>query len=224
MAVPSLKRSIAAASLGVSLLLTGLLSACGDDGGSAEPTVIIQPSTFSTIVSTTAPAAAAPASGGATGATVAGTQVYEVQSGDFLSGIAADYGVPPESIANFNQWEDGIEHVIQPGQQINIPPGAEVPSADDEEDSGDDEESGDDPDSTEEDEQTQDEVDPDDPPNCPNGDPQGTYTIEAGDIPASVAESLDVTVDQLNEANSNTPGYSAFIVGAEILVPCGDED
>ena len=54
--------------------------------------------------------------------------------------------------------------------------------------------------------------------------PQGTYTIEAGDIPASVAESLDVTVDQLNEANANTPGYGAFIVGAEILVPCGDED
>ena len=53
---------------------------------------------------------------------------------------------------------------------------------------------------------------------------QGTYTIEAGDIPASVAESLDVTVDQLNEANANTPGYGAFIVGVEILVPCGDED
>ena len=69
----------------------------------------------------------------------------------------------------------------------------------------------------------QEAVDPDDPPRCSDGSRQGTYTIEAGDIPARVAESLDVTVDQLNEANSNTPGYGAFIVGADILVPCGDE-
>ena len=32
-----------------------------------------------------------------------------------------------------------------------------------------------------------------------------------------------MTVDQLDEANANTAGYRAFIVGAEILVPCGDE-
>ena len=73
------------------------------------------------------PRAAAPAGGAAAGETVAGTQVYEVQSGDFLGGIADDYGIPPESIANFNQWDDGVEHMLHPGDVINIPPGAQVP-------------------------------------------------------------------------------------------------
>jgi LysM repeat protein len=216
---PSLKRSLAAGAVGASLAFALVLSACGDDGSTTQPTIIIQPSTFSTIVSTTAPAAAAPAGGAAVGGTVAGTQVYEVQSGDFLGGIADDYGIPPESIANFNQWDNGVEHMLHPGDMINIPPGAQVPATGDEadeEDSSSDEESAD----TEAD---QEEVDPDDPPRCSDGSRQGTYTIEAGDIPALVAESLDVTVDQLDEANANTPGYSAFIVGADILVPCGDE-
>jgi len=217
---PSLKRSLGLGAIGASLAFAVALSACGDDGGTTQPSIIIQPSTFSTIVSTTAPAAAGPAGGAAAGGTVAGTQVYEVQSGDFLGGIANDYGIPPESIANFNQWDNGVEHMLHPGDVINIPPGAQVPdTADaqaDEEDSSSDDESADT-------EAEQEEVDPDDPPRCSDGTRQGTYTIEAGDIPAQVAESLDVTVDQLNEANANTPGYSAFIVGADILVPCGDE-
>jgi LysM repeat protein len=218
--LPSLKRSLGFAGLATPLLLIAGLSACGDDGDTTQPSIIIQPSTFSTQVSTTAAAAPPAGAEAAAGGTVAGTQVYEVQSGDFISGIAADYDIPPESIANFNQWEDGIEHVIQPGDVIHIPPGAAVPDTNDEEvsDSGDEEEA----DTTEE-EQQQEEVDPDDPPRCADGSRQGTYTIAAGDIPARVAESLDVTVDQLDEANANTPGYTNFIVGAEILVPCGDE-
>jgi LysM repeat protein len=220
MARPTLKRTFGFAALGSSLLLTGVLSACGDDEPTTEA-LIIQPSSYSTIVSTTAPVAAAQSGASPAGGTVAGTQVYEVKSGDFLSGIASDYGIPPESIARFNDWEDGINHPIHPGQTINIPPGAQVPDPDDEEDEEDSDAEDEDSDATE---QEQEEVDPDDPPRCADGTRQGTYTIEAGDIPANVAESLDVTVDQLNEANANTPGYGAFIVGAEILVPCGDED
>jgi LysM repeat protein len=223
MSVPSLKRSVGVVSIGSSLLLAVVLTACGDDGGTAEPDFVIQPSSFSTIVSTTAPAAT-PAGGAAgAGGTVAGTQVYEVQSGDFLSGIASDYGIPPESIANFNQWDDGLEHAIHPGDQINIPPGAQVPDPADEEDEEDSSDEDTQADSEDEGDQTEETRDPDEEPRCADGSRQGTYTIEAGDIPAAVAESLDVTVDQLDEANANTAGYRAFIVGAEILVPCGDE-
>jgi LysM repeat protein len=221
---PSLKRSLGIAAVGSSLAFAVALSACGDDGGTTQPSIIIQPSTFSTIVSTTGPPAAASAGGAPAGGTVAGTQVYEVQSNDFLSGIANDYGIPPESIANFNQWDDGLEHAIHPGDQINIPPGAQVPDPEDEEDeedSSDDEDTQDD--SEDEDAQTEETRDPDEEPRCADGSRQGTYTIEVGDIPAAVAESLDVTVDQLDEANANTAGYRVFIVGAEILVPCGDE-
>ncbi len=219
--MPSLKRSLGLATLGSTLVLAVVLSACGDDGGSTQPTIIIQPSTFSTIVSTTAPASASQGGAAPAGGTVAGTQVYEVQSNDFLGAIAEDFGIPPESIANFNQWDDGVEHVIHPGDTINIPPGAQVPDAEDEED----EDTSDESDETEATEEEQgEEPDPDEDPRCADGSRQGTYTIEEGDIPALVAESLDVTVDQLDEANANTSGYNAFIVGVEILVPCGDED
>ncbi len=191
-----------------------------------QPTIIIQPSTYSTTVSTTAPAAAA--EGGAAapaGGTVAGTQVYEVKTNDFLGAIADDFGIPPESIANFNQWEDGVQHVIHPGDTINIPPGAQVPSADDDDEDDDDEDTSEESDETEAtEEEPEEEADSDDDPRCADGSRQGTYTIVDGDIPANVAEDLDVTVDQLNEANANTPGYGGFVVGVEILVPCGDED
>ena len=58
---------------------------------------------------------------------------------------------------------------------------------------------------------------------CPDGERQGHYTIKAGDIPARVASSLDVTLDQLNDANANTPNYDNFIVGNRINIPCGGD-
>jgi LysM repeat protein len=217
---PSLRRSLGFAGLATPLLFVVGLSACGDDDDAAQSTVIIQPSSYSTQLSTTAPAQSGESGGSLPAGVVAGTQVYEVQSGDFLAAIASDFGIPPESIANFNQWEDGVNHMLHPDMVIHIPPGAQAPSANDDEGEEDSSESED----TEEDEEpVQAEVDPDDPPECPNGDPQGTYTIEAGDIPARVAESLDVTLDQLNEANANTPGFRGFIVGTDILVPCGED-
>jgi LysM repeat protein len=50
----------------------------------------------------------------------------------------------------------------------------------------------------------------------------GSYTLEAGDYPNKVAQKFDVTVDQLNAANANTPGYSSFYVGLEIVIPAKD--
>lgn len=221
---PSVKRSLGFAGLGGPLFLVVGLAACGDDGGSGQADVVIQPSSYSTLVSTTAPPAPAAGSGGAAGATVAGTQVYEVQRGDFIAGIADDYGIPPESIVRFNEWDDGLQHVIQPGDVINIPPGAELPAPEEEETN---DESAEDTGSDDEADATDEEADSagaDDEPRCADGSRQGTYTVEAGDIPGNVAESLDVTPDQLDEANANTPGYRGFIVGIEILVPCGDDD
>ena len=219
---PSLKRSLGLAAVGSSLAFAVALSACGDDGGTTQPSIIIQPSTFSTIVSTTAPAAAAQAGGSpgwGDGRRHAGLRGAERRLP--VRAIANDYGIPPESIANFNQWDDGLDHVHPSRRRDQHParsagaghrrrrgrtrtptPTTRAPS-------------------TEADERRR--STPTTRPRCADGSRQGTYTIEAGDIPAQVAESLDVTVDQLNEANANTPGYSAFIVGADILVPCGDE-
>ena len=133
-----------------------------------------------------------------------------------------------DEIADYNSWSDGVNHPLFPDDQVRIPPNAVIPSPDDEEDEVDssDEES----DSTEEDSgdeddsETTEESESDDPDLCPNGERQGHYTIKEGDLTrVGVAERLNVTVAQLDEANANTAGYGGFFAGLEILVPCGGE-
>ena len=181
--------------------------------------MIIQPSSYSTIVSTTAPARQRRVESHREEAGPSPAPRCTWSRARTSCPASPRLRHSPESIANFNQW-DGIEHAIHPGDQINIPPGARVPDPTrtrtrSDSDRGED---------TEAIRGRRRPGDPDlEEPRCADGARQGTYTIEAGDIPADVAESLDVTVDQLDEANANTPGYRAFIVGADILVPCGDE-
>jgi len=226
----SLKRSFGFAAFGAPLLMVVALSACGgddDDAGPGGTPVEIKPSTY--VVGTTVPAGVTTTPGapaGEPGDTSAAEQSYVVQRGDFLSGIAADYGVEMDAIADFNNWADGTAHPLFPEDTVRIPPGAKIPSAESDEETNDttEEDSGssnddeaDEADTTEADEELGDgEL-------CPDGERQGHYTIKAGDIPARVASSLDVTVDQLNDANANTDGYRAFIVGVQINIPCGGD-
>ncbi len=226
----SLKRSFGFATFGAPVLMVVALSACGgddDDAGPGGTPVEIKPSTY--LVGTTVPAGVTTTPGapaGEPGDTSAAEQSYVVQRGDFLSGIAADYGVDMDAIADFNNWADGTAHPLFPEDTVRIPPGAKIPSAESDEETNDttEEDSGssnddeaDATDTTEADEELGDgEL-------CPDGERQGHYTIKAGDIPARVASSLDVTVDQLNDANANTDGYRAFIVGVQINIPCGGD-
>ena len=213
----SLKRSIGLATFGAPVLLILTLAACGDDDSSLGTEVEIKPSSFVTTPSTTTPPTAVPGEAtGEPGDTSPVAQVHVVQPGEFLSGIAADYEVEMEEIADYNSWSDGVSHPLFPDDQVRIPPGAMVPDPEDEEDTeSTDEDSGD-----EDESETTDE---DDPELCPDGEPRGTYTIREGDIPARVATALDVTLDQLEEANSGNPDYTSFIVGARINIPCGAE-
>jgi LysM repeat protein len=47
------------------------------------------------------------------------------------------------------------------------------------------------------------------------------YTVQKGDVPFTVARKFSITVDALNLANADTPGYSAFYVGLKIKIPAG---
>lgn len=220
----SLKRSVGLASFAAPFVLVVALSACGDDDDSAATgsVVEIKPSTY--VVTPTSVADGSAGGSAPTGSDggSAGEQTYEIESGDSLSAIASDYGITIDAIANFNNWSDGSGHLLVPGDTIRIPPGADVPSAEDEEpdtteeDTGAD--SGDDESDAEEDSESADaEL-------CPDGSRQGSYTIKDTDTTRTgVAERLDVTVDQLDEANANTPGYGAFFAGLEIVVPCSGE-
>jgi LysM repeat protein len=51
---------------------------------------------------------------------------------------------------------------------------------------------------------------------------QGSYTIQAGDLPGTVAKKFDVTVAQLDAANAKTKGYKNFIVGVKIVIPASN--
>ena len=53
----------------------------------------------------------------------------------------------------------------------------------------------------------------------PTGGTLGTYALQEGDFPGSVAEMFHVTVAELDAANRDVPGYGEFIVGTVINIP-----
>src|SRR5688572_5247167 len=143
----SVRRSFGFAGFGAPVLLVVALAACGgDDDSSLGTEVEIKPSSFVTTPSTTTPATAAPgAATGEPGDTSPTEQVHVVQPGEFLSGIAADYDVTVDEIVEYNGWAEGADHALFPDDQVQIPPGAVIPSPEEEDE--DDEET----ESTEED-------------------------------------------------------------------------
>jgi LysM repeat protein len=114
--------------------------------------------------------------------------------------IASNFGVTPEAIVAYNGWE-GLEHALNPGDAIRIPPSdydpnattAPSPSAAPAGSDG---------------------------PACADGTQQERYTISAGDTRGRVAARFDVTVDELDAANAGTEFYDAFVLGVEIVIPC----
>lgn len=128
-------------------------------------------------------------------------QEYIVQSGDAVALIASRFGISATDLAGYNDWPSGINQPIFPGDRILIPPGALIP------------------------ELPELAANPASAPSttlagADGSCVEGTYVIAAGDIPVRVAQRFDISLDKLNEANANTPGYEAFIVGIEIKIPC----
>ena len=81
----------------VGLALTGCDSNSGDDNVAAASTEPVESSS------------AAPAN------------TYVVDSGDTLSGIAAGYGLSLSELVDANEWSDGSDHAIFPGDVIALP-------------------------------------------------------------------------------------------------------
>lgn len=203
------------------VLLFGLapvtvLAGCGAEETGARSTLApIQPSSYvvrEPVTTTTVPEVD-PNAGPAVDEEGRSTteQEYTVRSGDAVSLIARRFGVAMDDIAAYNEWPNGINQNIFPGDVIRIPPGALVPEAV--------------------------TASPDPAPTTgtdggttatqttlagADGEcVEGTYTITAEDTTRTrVANRFDISVDQLDAANANTPGYSAFYPGLEIRIPC----
>jgi LysM repeat protein len=57
-----------------------------------------------------------------------GEQEYTVRAGDNLAKIADRFQVSVEIVANYNEWPDGSNHLLLPGETILIPPGGAIPN------------------------------------------------------------------------------------------------
>jgi LysM repeat protein len=203
-------RAVVLAAFGVGPLL--LAAGCGGTTptGAGATIANIQPTSFveippatSTTTTTTVPQ----------GELVEGTrspteQSYTIQAGDSLGRIASLHDITLEQLINFNQFPDGANQLILPGDVIKIPPDALVPGTGtatetetetagetETEDTGEATETGD---------------------GCPT-----TYVIKEGDtVRSRVAEQFGITFQEMDAANANTPGYDSFIPGTEIVIPC----
>ncbi len=188
-----------------------LAAGCGGDGSADGPggtLVNIQPTSFvvkepETSTTTTTIAV--------TEAIVGGTspleQVHTIQSGDNLSKIAELYGQTVDAIINYNGWTDGIAHLLLPDATMLIPPGAKIPGTATETDTGVETDTGGDTPAT--------------GTTANGGECPTTYTVAAGDTSRiKVAAKFDLTYQQLDAANTGTPGYANFVVGTVITVPC----
>lgn len=99
----------------VALTAPSALVACSGDSSTTQSTTLA----YETISPTSDP--------GATTTTTAPNIPYTVVSGDALSRIADDFCTSAAEIATLNAWSDGLQHVILPGQTIQIPgPGCPV--------------------------------------------------------------------------------------------------
>lgn len=209
---------LAAAAFGV--------AGCGEQSATGVTTpVTIGATNFVTLppVATTAPSATtAPLEAGTV---LTADTTYVIQAGDYPSTIASDWGITFEQLADANGWTlDSSGMVPQwpgAGATITIPKGATVPGSAGS-GSGSGSESGSGSGSTESTAAPA--------PNTTSAPAttvdtctQGKYVIEATDTTREkVAKKFDVSVDALDAANADTPGYSAFYPGLEIVIPGKD--
>lgn len=147
-------------------------------------------------------------------------QEYTVQAGDFPLRIANLYDISLEELANFNGWTPpNYAEFPNIGDTVGIPPGALVPGAGGGTGGSGDGADGDGADADGE------PVEPGEVPSTTlaGGDGEcvpGEHVIAEGDIPVRVAEQYDISLEQLEAANSGNPAYQSFIVGETIRIPC----
>ena len=183
-----------------------LFSACGDGTTATTSSVVNLESTNYNTLATTASTLPQTTLVGATvpsGQATTEVTEYTVQANDVPFTVANRYGITVDALqlANVDTPGYGAFYV---GLKIKIPAGAITPSA------------------TVPPETTLPATPSETTTTLAGGASncaQGSYTIVEGDLPGTVAQKFDVTVDQLNAANANTKGYTNFIVGVKIIIP-----
>jgi LysM repeat protein len=197
--------------LGPAILFAG----CGAEETGARTTLnSIQPSSYVVRPPVTTTTTLAPDAGPQTDEEGRSTQPqeYTVQAGDAVSVIASRFGITMDELANFNEWPNGINQAIFPGDVIGIPPGALIPGA-----------ATDAAPSAPADDATTPGAVPETTLAGADGEcVPGTHVIVEGDLPGRVANQYDITLEQLQNANAGNPAMTQFIPGQELRIPCDD--
>ena len=188
------------------------LSACGDDDNSAAvSTVQIRPSSYSIkepATNTTVPTSAVPDAQGNSAA----EQTFTVKTNkDVPFNIAKMYGISLEELRNYNGWAKDFHDAPGIGGTVRIPPGAKFidPNATTTTAAG----TG----ATATGDTTAGSATP---TSAAAGDRcHPTYTVKAGDAPLVVTKKFDITIDQLNAANTDTPNWPNLYTGRKINLP-----
>jgi LysM repeat protein len=190
------------------------MSACGDAATATTSTVATIgstnyhtiPPTLSTLAPTTT-AAGAPNPGPPAGTVTTDVTEYTIKANDVPFTVADKFGITVDALALANADTQGYS-AFYVGLKIKIPAGAVIPdeSATTTTAAGTN-------DTTASGETTTTLAGGGS--NCA----QGSYTIQDGDLPGTVAKKFDVTVAQLDAANADTKGYKNFIVGVKIIIP-----
>jgi LysM repeat protein len=179
-----------------------LIGACGSSSESASSTTQLEVARSNVVaLSTTTTLPTTPTSG----AVVAGPSEYTIQAGDVPVNVAKKFGVTLDALNAANANTAGYSAFFV-GLKIVIPGGGTQPAA-----------------------TTPTATTAASTPSAttaatattlaPDSCQQGTYVIVDGDYPLKVAEKLGTTVEALNAANADTPGYSAFFPGLKIKLP-----
>ena len=183
-----------------------LFSACGD-GATAGTTTAVNLSgstAFATLPPTQSTLPLTTNATASEGEVTTAVTEYELVAGDVPVNVAKRYGITLEALSNANLDTAGYSAFFV-GLKIKIPAGAIVPGTA----SVPTTTAGASTAAT-----TATTL-------APSGDcTVGSHTILEGDLPGTVAQKYDVTLDQLNAANAGTQGYKNFIVGVKIIIPC----
>jgi LysM repeat protein len=203
-----LTRSVAALVAAGSLLA---IAACADPDDTNEAATTL--ATMSTSNVQTIPPTLPPTTPGP-GAVSQTDLDYEVKAGDFLSGIATRYKVKIDDIVAYNEWADGTNHPLYPGDVIRIPPGYTVPdesattttaATETTEDDGDTGEGDDTDESTTS------------PPSTVDTSAGGSYTVVANDYLGGIAEKVNSTIDAIVEANGWADGANHPLYPGDVI-------
>ena len=122
---------------------------------------------------------------------------YKVVSGDVPSKVARRFGITLDALVQANTDTPNYA-AFNVGLIIKIPAGATVPTT-----------------SSTTTQPLQDLTGGTVKGNCV----RGTYTVQKGDLPSTVATKFSLTKAQLDAANASTKGYTSFIVGIKIIIP-----